>query len=478
MSSRMSNASFTRPTSLAAALLLAATAACAQYPGQVTKKSKDTPDLRAIAVLEWTGDEGKPKTSRLVPITVYDGQALQDGNVYLARPQPLALAGEVEYELEKNGQPIGLYDIKNAGQEQGLWVGYGAWKPLPSAKPARPKPIVDDGFDPNDDKPVLHRKHPAASSKTGTDSDSGSDSGSSGPPPDPDRPTLHKKSGSDDSTTSSTSPAADPDQPTLHKKDSGGASSSTQSSDPNRPVLHKGSQASGDSSDGEHLSSTDPDRPRLLRGKPTGSGTAVLPSLMGLPTDMQQAIAVSDAKIRPEHPWSFTWANPGDEEKMKESMEDMARQALGLKAPPSPAPKRASAKSHAKPVPPAEPPPLVDEKFRVFELAYGSGATMVLSARTDGPTAQQKFVTLIAQPDLYGNALVLLKNVTDNAHLDDTPRMRLVDAVDALADNRGELLFELRGTTQRQFALYRVLRGTAEKIFVTGGGEYGVAPGE
>jgi len=102
---------------------------------------------------------------------------------------------------------------------------------------------------------------------------------------------------------------------------------------------------------------------------------------------------------------------------------------------------------------------------------------MVLSARTDGPTAQQKFVTLIAQPDLYGNALVLLKNVTDNAHLDETPRMRLVDAVDALADNRGELLFELRGTTQRQFALYRVLRGSAEKIFVTGGGEYGVSPG-
>ena len=477
MSSRMSIASFTRPASLAVALLLSATAACAQYPVQVTKKSKDTPDLRAIAVLEWTGDEGKPKTSRLVPITVYDGQALQDGNVYLARPQPLALAGEVEYELEKNGQPIGLYDIKNAGQEQGLWVGYGAWKPLPSAKRAAPKPIIDTGFNPDDDKPVLHRKHPPASSKTGTDSDSGSDSGSSGPPPDPDRPTLHKKSGSDDSTTSSTSPAADPDQPTLHKKDSGDASSNTQGNDPDRPVLHKSSHPSGDSSDGEHLSSTDPDRPHLLRGKPTGNGPDVLPSLMGIPADMQQAIAISDAKTRPEHPWSFTWANPGDEEKMKESMEDMARQALGLKAPP-PAPKRASAKSHAKPTPPAEPPPLIDEKFRVFELAYGSGATLVLSARTDGPTAQQKFVTLIAQPDLYGNALVLLKNVTDNAHLDDTPRMRLVDAVDALADNRGELLFELRGTTQRQFALYRVLRGTAEKIFVTGGGEYGVAPGE
>jgi hypothetical protein len=69
--------------------------------------------------------------------------------------------------------------------------------------------------------------------------------------------------------------------------------------------------------------------------------------------------------------------------------------------------------------------------------------------------------------------LVLLKSVTDGAHLDDTPRMRLVDAVDAMADNRGELLFELRGSTQRQFALYRVLRGEAEKLFASGVAEFG-----
>jgi hypothetical protein len=62
----------------------------------------------------------------------------------------------------------------------------------------------------------------------------------------------------------------------------------------------------------------------------------------------------------------------------------------------------------------------------------------------------------------------LIKNVTDAAHLDLTPRMRLVDAVDAEADNRGELLFELRGATERQFTLYRVLRGDARQIFLSG----------
>jgi len=96
----------------------------------------------------------------------------------------------------------------------------------------------------------------------------------------------------------------------------------------------------------------------------------------------------------------------------------------------------------------------------------------VLTARTEGPVNQQKFVTLIAQPDLYGNLRVLLKSVAEVARLDETPRMSLIDAVDAMADNRAELLFELRGATQRQFALYRVLRGQAEKLFVTSGGEF------
>ena len=478
MSARAFKSGFTRPTALGVAFGLAAVCACAQYPGQIAKKDKDAPGLRSVAVLEWTGDEGKPKTSRLVPISVFDGQALQDGGVYLARPQPLAVASQVEYELEKNGAPVGLYDIRSAGQEQGSWVGYGSWKPLPSAKSAAPKPILDDGFDANDDKPVLHRKH-----KSSSDSSS---SGTPAAPSDPDRPTLHKKQGADDSTSSaSTKPtsgtsssgtpaSSDPDRPTLHKKTQSDAAGGA-GSDAGSPVLHKGRDAA---SDGEHVAADDPDRPHLMRGKPTSSGVDVLPSLMGLPTEMHQAVAVSDVKSRPEHEWKYAWANSDDESKMKEDMEEIARRALGLTPPPPPRATRASAKAHAKPAPPAEPPALVDEKFRVFELAYGSGATMVLSAHTDGPAKQQKYITLIAQPDLYGKALVLLKNVTDGEHLDETPRMQLVDAVDALADNRGELLFELRGATQRQFALYRVLRGTAEKIFVTGGGEYGVASSE
>ncbi|MGA3263614.1 MAG: hypothetical protein ABSC47_06180 [Terracidiphilus sp.] len=454
---------------MALAGLLAALPVWAQYPGQLTKTDKDAPELRSIAVLEWTGEAGQPKASRLIPVAVLDGGQLQDGGIYLARPQPLALAGEVEYELEQNGKPVGLYDIKNAGREQGFWVGYGAWKPMPVA---RPKPStrelahmrIDD--DVQSSEPVLHRKHHAGDASAGGAGNGGGSGGSSG---------TGAGSGS-----SGPAPAPDPDRPTLHKKDSGDStagSSSAPADDSDRPVLKKSKKKPEEVGHVESLPDvTDPDRPRLKRGKSGGNGLDVLPSLMGMPADMQQAVAVSDARNIPEHPWSYSWANPDDETKMKSALEDIARDALGLKPPappPAPAPKKTAARKTAKPALAPQPPaPLVDEQFRVFELAYGSGATLVLTARTGGPVAQVKYVTLVAQPDFYGNVLVLLKSVTDGARLDETPRMRLVDAVDAMADNRGELLFELRGATQRQFALYRVLRGQAEKLFVSGGGEF------
>ncbi|MGA2539731.1 MAG: hypothetical protein ABSF53_27230 [Terracidiphilus sp.] len=499
--------------------------ACAQYVGKVTKDAKESPELRSIAVLEWTGDPGTPSASRLVPVAVFDAGQLQDGGIYLARPEPLALVPEVEYELQQDGKPVGLFDIKNAGQVDGGWVGFGAWKPLPTVKPKRAPKLAGADFD-NDaesDTPVLHRKHHSGDpASTGKDSGGASSPDASGQdaPSDPDRPTLHKKastdstdsagSASDAGSTGGSSPtsgtasgsasgtaSAGTSGPVLHKKDSGADSTggdsdggSQQSDDPDRPVMKKPKKpqpaqtASAAPEDSDSDSSADPDRPRLKRGKSSGDDIEVAPSLKGFPPDVQQAVAVSDAKTRPAHPWSYAWSNPDDEAKMKSSMEDLARDALGLNPPPAkPAAKRSAAgstatrtsaaKKAAKPAPPATPVPLDNEQFRVFELAYGSGATLVLSAHTDGPVTQQKFVTIVAQPDLYGNVLVLLKNVTDGTHLDEKPRMRLVDAVDAMADNRGELLFELRGATQRQFALYRVLRGQAEKLFVTGGADAG-----
>jgi hypothetical protein len=517
-----------RPAFIAAAGILAALPAAAQYVGQISTANKTAPDMRAVAVLEWTGDADHPKTSRLVPVCIFDGQQLQDAGVYLARPQPLALDTEVEYQLQRDGKTVGIFDVQSAGRQQDSWIGFGAWKPLPVARPkpsaesasSRRNPSVRD--DDNSDRPTLHRRNHSGDTSSSGSGNSGSAS-TSQPPPDPDRPTLHRtdtSASTGDSTsstgstgTSTTSTTNDSDQPTLHRKDNGdsttdtGSTNSSASSapppDPDRPTLHRssGDESSTTSTDPDrptlkkkkpseevaYVSSmstdTDPNRPHLLRGKPADDTFTVSPTLVGLPAEMNQQVAVSDARNTPDHPWDFSWANPDDEAAMKSGLEDIARKALGLVpnlAPPpppaAPAPRRTSAHTKNKLAPPPTPPPpppLLDEQFRVFSLTYGSGATMVLSAHTAGSGADQKFITLIAQPDLYGNLLVLLKSVTDAAHLDDTPQMRLIDPVDAMADNRGELLFELRGATQRQFALYLVLRGQVSQLFVTGGSPSG-----
>ena len=423
---------------IAGALLAAALPAAAQYQGQVNAPKRKAHELRAVGVLEWIGKPGHPKASRLVPITIWDGQQLQDASIYLARPAPLALYTDTEYKLKRNGKTIGLYDINTAGQVQGTWVGHGNWKPLPVAKPAsKPKQLAINDFDDDESgPPILHRKQQPG--------DTSAKSGPPAPPPDPNRPIMKEP-------PKETVPA---------------------SAAPQNQVAY--SQAL--------TTISDPDRPRLFRGKPRDSGPSVLPTLVGLPQDMHQTIAVSDATNHPDHVWTYSWTSPDEEAEMKTDLEQIARKELGLIPPPAPAKpasKRTASRKKARPAP-VPPPPvpatLEDEKFRTFSLTYGSGPTIVFSAHTKGAGAQEKFITLIAQPGLYGNVAVLLKNVTDAAHLDDTPALHLIDAVDAMDDNRGELLFEQRGATQREFVLYRVLRGRVQKLFTSAPEAIVVAP--
>lgn len=402
--------------------------AAAQYAGKVPEQNKSKgPDLRAVAVLEWTGDPGHPKASRLVPITLWDGQELQDASIYMAQPEPLALQSQVEYKLKKDGKTIGYYDVSSAGQSQGTWVGFGSWRPLSKPKPAEaPKQVADFGGD-DSGPPVLHRAQHA--------DDSSGKASTPAPAPDPDRPTLKQPP-----KKTTTAPADEPQNDVAYSQ----------------PIANL----------------PDPDRPHLFHGRASGVGAPVLPTLAGLPPDMQQTVAVSDAESHPDHVWTYSWPSPDDEAKMKSDLEDAARKALAPPPPPAPA---KTLSRHAAPrrrtkavaVPPPAPLPLESEQFRVFQLTYGGPATMVFSAHAQGGGAPEKFITLIAQPDLYGNVLVLFKHITSADALDDDPAMRLIDPVDAMADNRGELLFELRGATRREFALYRVVNGQVQKLFTS-----------
>ncbi len=180
-------------------LLALAMPTWAQY-GRLENTKKTAPSVRAIAVLEWTGEMGKPKASRIIPISVFDGEQYQPGGLYLAKPEPLALQPGTEYVLQDAGITKGIFDINTAQDVDGYWFGYGAWKPMTSPpKRAKPKqgrltPQVVGG---DDGHPHLVRKDGSGSqdSSSGSSSSSSSSKTSNNPPAgDPDRPTLRKRS--------------------------------------------------------------------------------------------------------------------------------------------------------------------------------------------------------------------------------------------------------------------------------------------
>jgi hypothetical protein len=435
----------TKAASSLAMLLTLAVAAYAQYPGHIENGKKKAPSVRAIAVLEWTGDTGKPSASRIIPISVFDGEQYQPGGLYLAKPEPLALEPGTEYVLQDAGIARGLFDINTAQDVDGYWFGYGSWKPMaPPPKKAKPKQgrnmpqVVTDA---GNNRPHF-KGHDSGGSSTSTDSSSGSASppASSNPPAgDPERPTLRRRSDSPASTPAS-------------------GASSTDASAPEVP-----------------LGGADPDRPHMAHGQQTPKDDIQPAQLTGVPTGLQQMIAVSDAGEGEAHPFVYLWSDPADADKMKEQMEIAAAKALAGTAPPaktSPRPHTATtAAQRRKAAAAAAAPPkpvFTNERFKAYELTYSGGATLVFTGETADHAGKVKYVTLIAQPDFNGVPKVLFKSVTDDDHLDVTPRMRLVDAVDAKADNRGDLVFELRSHRDREFVIYRISAGQAEQVFTTG----------
>jgi len=133
------------------------------------------------------------------------------------------------------------------------------------------------------------------------------------------------------------------------------------------------------------------------------------------------------------------------------------------------APAHTAAKSHRKAAGAPQQVTLADEDLRGYTLSYGGAPTYVYQAHTVESGSVMRYITVVAQDNGMGQLKIALASVTDAAHLDRTPWMRLVDAVDVEASNRASLLFELRGQTSRQFALYRIIAAKPEQIFVTGG---------
>jgi len=86
----------------------------------------------------------------------------------------------------------------------------------------------------------------------------------------------------------------------------------------------------------------------------------------------------------------------------------------------------------------------------------------VVPASATGSVEEPQEITLIARTNLEGELRKLFFSQTDSRHLDVTPRMELIDAVDADGDGRGELLFRRTFDDGSAYAIYRV---TADRLW-------------
>jgi hypothetical protein len=286
-------------------------------------------------------------------------------------------------------------------------------------------------------------------------------------------------------------PASDSSgKPTLGPSDDASDSASTTADktqtqvddrDPGRPVMKPPASGPTDmapaslSSSGVTQSAaasndSDPNRPTLSRKKTykpqadtspdtTVSKTASSPAIAG--KSLRAYPAISDAGTYQSRPLIYTMSS-GERQGFEQAALKLATDEI-----------RAFAAKHNGPAIPKT-ATLTDYDARAFDLEYSSSPTVVVSAKL--PVAGAKgappdftyFVTVVARIDINDRAQKIFSSVTDTKHLDAYPRMELIDAIDADANGRGDLLFRQYSDVGITYGLYRVSPYQIEKIFEGG----------
>jgi hypothetical protein len=128
-----------------------------------------------------------------------------------------------------------------------------------------------------------------------------------------------------------------------------------------------------------------------------------------------------------------------------------------------------STAARSAPKPKSPDPVLENVRTVAYDVWLSNQPVMVLSADAHVPPGQsegapdlQYSVLVVAYPDIYNNLHKLYVGITDKFHLDVTPRLELVDAVDADGDGRGELLFRQISDQGTGWVIYRP---TADKLW-------------
>ncbi len=354
-----------------------------------------------------------------------------------------------------------------------------------------------------------------ASSGSSNGTSTASSAGNAPPPSNDDsgRPTLKNSSPSDsesrptlgsDASQTSTQTAVKPAPPADDDSDRPTLKNSSPSSPESRPTLE------GDSSPANAQAATtppppaassdenDPDRPVLHRGKPSNKPSAAAVPVPPLKGSASGSAVKAAAAQTPKAPAANGTARPGNAypaisdagnyeiRSLLYSMtpsekEERGRPMLALaleelrnyrsKHQPIKAPGKAKAKAPVE----AKNFVITDYDLRAFDLDFSNSPTLVLTARVPDPGVKAPagrefdyFITIVARVDINGQAQKIFGSVTDDNHLDAFPRLEIIDAVDADANGRGDLLFREHSDTGVSYALFRVYPYQMVKVFEGG----------
>ncbi len=198
--------------------------------------------------------------------------------------------------------------------------------------------------------------------------------------------------------------------------------------------------------------------------------------------DVQLIPAISDAGGPLPIPYEFQF-DKGEAEERQKQMTDLAKQELqvylqkqakAMEASIEPTSKSSKTGQHRKTTPKVPQLELENVQMRVFDLWGNNQPVLVLSAEAQAPKSAKStdsagpmryYVTLVARTDIYSNLHKLYAGITDKYHLDVTPQLELIDAVDADGDGNGELLFREISDVGSGYVIYRAAADTLWKEY-------------
>jgi hypothetical protein len=479
---------------------------------QENKKPKKGKEPRAVGVVQLSGSKGT-----LIPVAILIDGRFYDAGAYKADPVPMAIDVGTVYEVEQAGDSQGLFTVNGALHSQTVangppWKGTGTFLPqgADAPKDRRKAEDVPVGLDKSggDEPPRLTRKDSSkASSSSGAPSDvggteksgtaqgggtaSGGSSGQSTSGPDKGGDAKEQTPAGSASPSANGSPeASSKNQSSPAPNSSAQPSSDESSGKQSAPGRSKSGQpTSGQSTSGDENYY----RPTLRRGKPTqtapadeekatkqgaakadSSGPATAPSA----ANMKMIAAISDSAGPEPQSYKFFW-KAGEEEERRGQMVALAENEVRAYAA-ALVKNRISAQpggskatlSKGKTTSKQAQPVLENVQFHGFDVWLNNQLVMVLSADAHIPgtpdvsSLPDEFsAAVVARTDIYGNLQKLFSAVTDKFHFDVTPRLELIDVVDADGDGRGELLFRETSDVGNGYLIYRATADRLWKMF-------------